>query len=67
MNEERKVIAMMESIAGSAMDLSASRIAMDYSIAVAKKAMENQEQMGQQILQMMPPPVAKGAYIDTYA
>lgn len=58
---------MMDSVAGMAMDLSASKLAVSYSTAVTKKAMDNQEAIEQNLLQMLPPQPAKGAVIDTYA
>lgn len=58
---------MMDSIAGMAMDMSASQISVDYSIAMTKKAMENQEEAAASLIQMMQSVGPMGTYIDTYA
>lgn len=58
---------MMNSIAAQSMSMSAAQFAQQYSISVAKKAMENQEQAAQQILEMLPPTPPMGQNIDVYA
>lgn len=59
---------MMESIAGMAMDMSAARFSIDYSMSFTKKVMETQELAVQEMLSMLPEnPLPKGAVIDTYA
>ena len=60
---------MMESIAAAAMSMSAAQFATDYSLAVTKMTMEDQEAAQSLISQMMPQaaPPALGTYIDTYA
>ena len=57
----------MDSMASMAMEMSASQISMDYSIAMAKKAMEDQERAAAGIIQMMQTSGPMGTYIDTYA
>ncbi len=59
---------MMNSIAATAMDMSAARFAVDYSMSVTKKVMDTQELAGQELLNMLSAAApAKGQYIDTYA
>ncbi len=60
-------MSMMNSLASMAMDMSASKLAVDYSVSVAKKVMDTQELAAQEMLRMLPAAPAKGAYIDTYA
>lgn len=59
---------MMNSIAGAAMDISASKLALDYSISVTKKIMDTQELVAQELLTMLPQQSsAKGEFIDVNA
>lgn len=58
---------MMDSVARMAMEMNSTRFATEYSMAVTKKVMDNQEMAAQQMLQMLPPPPPKGSIIDTYA
>lgn len=58
---------MMTGIAAQATSMSAAQFAQNYSISVAKKAMDTQELAAQEILQMLPDAPAKGQYIDVYA
>lgn len=55
---------------------STAEIMMDYAIAMTRKAMETQEELSGELLEMMsqpqqpqplPPLTVKGEYIDTYA
>ena len=60
---------MMNSIATMAMSLSAAKFQQDYSISVAKKAMDTQELAVQEILKTLPQtsnPVSS-AHFDVYA
>ena len=45
---------MLESIAGAAMDMSAARFSVEYSMAVTKKVMDTQELAAQELLEMLP-------------
>lgn len=61
---------MMDSIASMAMDMSAAKFSMEYSLAMTKKTMDMQEMAGQELLRMLPqqsPTVPMGDFIDTYA
>lgn len=58
---------MMDSIAAMSMSMSAASIAQDYSIGVAKKAMESTELAAQELLEMLPETPPMGQFIDTYA
>ena len=60
---------MMESIAHTAMGMSAASFATNYSLAVTKKMMDTQELAGQELMKMLQavPTPAKGQYIDVYA
>ena len=62
-------MSMMSNIAGMATSLNSAELMQQYSLSVAKKAMDTQEAMAQKILEMLPQQVApaKGQYIDTYA
>ena len=44
---------MLESIAGAAMDMSAARFSVEYSMAVTKKVMDTQELAAQELLEML--------------
>lgn len=57
----------MDDIALTAMDMSASRLEMQYSMRLQKMAMSDVEQMAMQELAMLPPTPGVGDYIDTYA
>lgn len=60
----------MDSIAHMSMDMSASRTAMGYSLALTKKVMDSQELAAQELLAMLPQAPAQpplGQFIDTYA
>ncbi len=61
----------MNDIAASSMNLSAASFMFNYSIAVTKTAMNSQEEIAQNAIEMLkqaaPPPPAKGQYIDVYA
>ena len=46
---------MMNSIASSAMNMSAAQFEQQYSISVQKKAMETQELALQELQEMLPP------------
>lgn len=52
-------------IAAAATQLSASKLAMEYSTSVTKKAMDTQEELATSLIQNMLP--SKGQYIDVYA
>ena len=58
---------MLESIAGAAMDMSAARFSVEYSMAVTKKVMDTQELAAQELLEMLPAAPSMGQYIDVYA
>lgn len=58
---------IMNSIAAASTSMSAAQFAQNYSISVAKKAMDSQEQMAQQILDMLPQTPPMGQYLDVYA
>ena len=60
---------MMSNIAGMATSLNSAGLMQQYSLSVAKKAMDTQETMAQKVLEMLPQQVApaKGQYIDIYA
>ena len=58
---------MLESIAGAAMDMSAARFSVEYSMAVTKKVMDTQERAAQELLEMLPAAPSMGQYIDVYA
>jgi hypothetical protein len=63
---------MMESIAGTAMEMSAAQLATSYSTSLTKKVMDTQEQIALEILDQLPqqPQVQApqpGQYINTYA
>jgi len=62
-------MSMMDSIASASMSLSSQKIAQQYSISVAKKAMDTQELAAQELLAMLPqqPQIPKGQFIDVYA
>lgn len=60
-------MSMMDSIASASMSLSSMQLQQDYTLSVAKKAMDSQELAAQELLAMLPQQPAKGAYIDTYA
>ena len=53
---------MLESIAGAAMDMSAARFSVEYSMAVTKKVMDTQELAAQELLVRR-----RRQYIDVYA
>ncbi len=60
---------MMTSIAAQSVSLSAAQTAQQYSVSVAKKAMDTQELAAQELLEMLPqqPQVPMGQYLDVYA
>lgn len=58
---------MIESIAAASVDMSAARMAVEYSMAVTKKVMDTQELASQELMRMLPPIPVQGQYIDTYA
>lgn len=59
---------MMDSIAASAMSMSALQFQQSYSVALTKKAMDSQELAAQELLEMLPaPPAEPGTHIDVYA
>ena len=60
---------MMDSIAAAAVGMQQAQLMQSYSIAVSKSAMETQEQMATDLLNMLPqtPAIQKGQYIDVYA
>ncbi len=57
---------LMNSIASASMSLSSQKLAQQYSVSVAKKAMDSQELAAQELLAMLPqqPQVPKGQYLD---
>lgn len=57
------------SIAGASISMASAELMQQYSVSVAKKAMNTQEVVAQGLLEMLPqqPAPAKGVYIDTYA
>ena len=61
---------MMTDIAAMAMDMKAAQFQQNYSLSVAKKAMDSGEEMAETLINdMMPqiPQIPKGEYIDVYA
>ncbi len=60
---------LMNSIAAQSMGMSAAKVAQQYSLSVAKKAMDTQELAAQELLEMLPqqPQVPMGQYLDVYA
>ena len=62
-------MSMMSNIARMETSLNSAELMQQYSLSVAKKAMDTQETMAQKVLEMLPQQVApaKGQYIDTYA
>ena len=61
---------MMTDIAAMAMDMKAAQFQQNYSLSVAKKAMDTGEEMAETLINdMMPqvPQIPKGEYIDVYA
>ena len=62
-------MSMMSNIAWMATSLNSAELMQQYSLSVAKKAMDTQETMAQKVLEMLPQQVApaKGQYIDIYA
>lgn len=60
-------MSMMTSIASGATNLSASRLSLDYATSMTKKAMDTQEMIAQNLLQMLPAQPPKGNFIDVYA
>ncbi len=57
---------MMNSIAATAMSMSAAQLSQQYSISVMKKSMEGEQQAAQQLLDMLPQDPT-GYQIDVYA
>ncbi len=57
----------MDDIALAAMDMSASRVEMQYALKLQKRAMTDMEQQAMGELAMLPPAPSLGDYIDTYA
>ena len=60
-------MGMMESVAGAAMELKSSQVMQNYSISLAKKVMDSQEQMASTIISDMMPQqmeMPKGDFID---
>ena len=60
----------MDSIAATAMSMNSAAIAQSYSIALADKTMQTQEDAALGLLEMLPqqpPVIPKGQYIDVYA
>lgn len=60
-------MSMMNSIAAMGMSMAATQFQQNYSIAITKNVMQNQEQIAQGLLEMMPSDPTLGANIDTYA
>ena len=58
---------MMTSIASQAMSMSQAQFAQQYSISVAKKAMETEELALQEITEMLPQTPPMGVNLDVYA
>lgn len=57
----------MDDIAFAAMDMSAARLEMQYSMSLQKRTMTDMEQQAMGELAMLPPTPGLGDYIDTYA
>ena len=57
----------MDDISLAAMDMSASRVEMQYALKLQKRAMTDMEQQAMGELAMLPPAPSLGDYIDTYA
>lgn len=58
---------LMTGIASQAMSMSQAQFAQQYSISVAKKAMETQEIALQEITEMLPKTPPMGVNLDVYA
>ena len=61
---------MIESIAETAINMNATRMAVEYSMAMTDKVLEAQEVAAQGLMQMLPPtppPVQTEHMIDLYA
>ena len=59
---------MMNDIALASMEMSAARMAMQYSMSMQKMTMSDMEQQAMGELEMLPPTTAgAGNFIDTYA
>ncbi len=56
---------LMAGIASAATAMSTMEFQQNYTISVAKKAMESQELAAQELLRMLPP--GDGKYLDVYA
>ena len=54
-------------IAMASMSMSAAKLQMNTSLAVAKSAMETQEVAAAQLLEMLPSPPGGGQYVDVRA
>jgi uncharacterized protein YijF (DUF1287 family) len=60
-------MGMMESIAGVAMELKSAQVMQNYSVSLAEKVMDSQEQMASTIFNEMMPQqmeMPKGDFID---
>lgn len=58
---------MVDSIAQTAMGMSAAQFSMAYATSVTKMVMDTQEEAAQAMMEMLPPAPGMGQYIDTYA
>lgn len=58
---------LMTSVASQAMSMKQAQFAQQYSISVAKKAMETEELALQEITEMLPETPRMGVNLDVYA
>ncbi len=58
---------LMNSIASQAMSMKQAQLGQQYSISVAKKAMETQELALQEVTEMLPQTPRMGVNLDVYA
>jgi hypothetical protein len=59
---------MMDEIAAMSMDMSAARLAANYSTSLTAKVMDTTEDLAlKEISDMLPQTTPMGTYIDTYA
>lgn len=58
---------IMTNIASASMSMSAAKLQMNVSTSLTKKAMDNQEIVAQQLLEMLPATADLGQHIDVKA
>ncbi len=58
---------MMNDVAIASMEMSSTRLEMQYAMTLQKNVMSDMEQQAMGELEMLPPAPVLGDYIDTYA